>query len=586
MGDSSILTPGMTGGNECAQVPVEPQEQYLKKDYYLGEFESEEEKALARENLGVYSKENTYSKQESDISNKNAIKEAFTQHMSEEDPHGILPMVKPLLENMVKDDGSTPFKSPQIGVDPISDFHLVTKRFVNKLLNSHLLEEDPHKTLDKVQDILTSYVKLSQVYLKNQVYNTSEIDQKLTQFLRKDGSTPFNKPQMGVDPSLDGHLSTKRYVDQTMWNHLSDIDPHGFMSALNKRLAAYYKKSETYSRAETYSRTQIDAIIRTLVQDAANEAIQEHINQYDPHNTLAEVKKQGYVKQDGSTPFKVPQKGVEGVEENDLVTLSQLSSVKDQVVWNTSGPVQTTVGFVEDNSELPSQMSFQEIMDAIFYGKVIDVVSDPTALIGQEVDVKMTIRGTALISYAELYQGEELIGVFQKEDFAEDSLTVKSRPIYKDTIFTFKVYFNNTTMECQSTTRVSYGVFVGLLPQWYSGSNITYNYLEELAQEDSSNNKFYSGFVGNTLEEIKHKYNFVSPGNPKHLFLVVPKDYPDLRQMTTSTQQFTTEAFDIIDTIPLRIPGLQEDVLYKVYIYKQVLVTLDLEVTFKFEENE
>jgi hypothetical protein len=81
-----------------------------------------------------------------------------------------------------------------------------------------------------------------------------------------------------------------------MWKHLVDVDPHGFISTLNKRLANYYKKSETYSKAETYSRIQIDTIIRSLVMDAAREAIEEHINQFDPHNTLSEIRKEGYVK--------------------------------------------------------------------------------------------------------------------------------------------------------------------------------------------------------------------------------------------------------------------------------------------------
>ena len=62
--------------------------------------------------------------------------------------------------------------------------------------------------------------------------------------------------------------ATKRYVDSVMSNHLVDIDPHGFMTILNQRLALYYKKSDTYSKAETYSRAQIDSIINSLVVEA------------------------------------------------------------------------------------------------------------------------------------------------------------------------------------------------------------------------------------------------------------------------------------------------------------------------------
>lgn len=52
MADKDILTPG--AGGECAQ-PITTAEptNYLEKDNYLGEFESEVEKELARTNLGV-----------------------------------------------------------------------------------------------------------------------------------------------------------------------------------------------------------------------------------------------------------------------------------------------------------------------------------------------------------------------------------------------------------------------------------------------------------------------------------------------------------------------------------------------------
>lgn len=593
MGDNTILTPGQTGGQECAQPLQEQDTQYLKKDNYLGEFEEEAEKSLARENLGVYPKTSVYTQQEADIKSKTLIQEAMQQHLATEDPHGILPQIKSELTGAVKQDGSTPFLNPQTGVDPISDFHLTTKRFVQKLLNDHLLADDPHGIISQVEDILANYVKLSQVYLKNQVYTTQEVDSKLSGFIKKDGTTPFTKAQIGVDPLIDSHLSTKRYVDQVMWNHLVDIDPHGFMTTLNQRLANYYKKTETYSKAETYSRVQIDSIIRSLVKDAALEAIQEHIYQFDPHNILAEIKKEEYVKQDGSTPFKATQKGVEGVELNDLVTLSQLQNLQQKLqesidnkecIWRTSGPVQSTVGHVEDNSEVPSVMTFQEIMDAIFYGKMIDVTSVPVAAIGSIVDVTMCIRGGGVIQYAELYQNNQLIGTYYKEDFKDCCYTVNSLPIVQDTTFLFKVYYcNGSVLTDTWETKVSFGVFVGLLPQWYTGSIITWDYLLSLVQDDSFNNKFYGQYCPSNIEDINHRYNFQNPKDPKHLFIVVPKDFPELHQLITPSQQFGTDAFDIIDTIPLRLPGMTEDFLYTIYIYKQVLVTLNnLDVTFQF----
>jgi hypothetical protein len=69
----------------------------------------------------------------------------------------------------------------------------------------------------------------------------------------------------------------------------------------------------------------------------------------------------------------------------------------------TSGPVLTTVGYVEDNASLPRELTLQEIMDAIFYGKTIEVVAPEIAVVGSSVEVSMHIRGNATISSAELY---------------------------------------------------------------------------------------------------------------------------------------------------------------------------------------
>lgn len=61
--------------------------------------------------------------------------------------------------------------------------------------------------------MLEQYVKQSQVYFKNQLYTKNEIDQQSNKYLKGDGTTPFTKPQIGADPQIDSHLSTKRYVD-------------------------------------------------------------------------------------------------------------------------------------------------------------------------------------------------------------------------------------------------------------------------------------------------------------------------------------------------------------------------------------
>ena len=271
-----ILTPGLPANDSCEDQTSVETPNYLQKDNYLGEFETTAEKEIARANLGVPSLDEVYNKSESSILAKQIVQEALQQHLNEDDPHYILPLVDNKLIGVVKDDGSTPFKSPQSGVDPVNEYHLTTKKFVEDLLNHHLQVSDPHHIMDLVNEALLEYIKASQVYLKSEVYNKCEINDKLDEFVKYDGTVPFKRPQLGVDPKTDGHLTTKRYVDKTLYNHLTDIDPHNFLSILNNRLASYAKKDTVLDKSQTYSRTQIDSIINKLV----SESIEQYINEY------------------------------------------------------------------------------------------------------------------------------------------------------------------------------------------------------------------------------------------------------------------------------------------------------------------
>lgn len=584
MADNSILTPGGSGNNECA-TPIKEIDtsQFFKIDNYLSELVSEAEKQIARANLGVLGSEEVYDKTSADLQILQAVKTSMDTHLATEDPHNIIPTIVSKLEGFVKEDGTTPFLAPQTGVDPLTDLHLTTKRFVVDLMNSHLAKTDPHNIIPLVEEILKVYVTADQIYKKAELYTKSQTDELVKNFVKKDGTTPFLKPQLGAAPLADGHLSTKKYVDDVMFKHLVDADPHGFVSLLNQRLNNYFKKTETYSRAETYSRNQIDAIINQLVTDAARGAIEEHINQYDPHGTLKEIYSKHYVPRDGSVPFTAPQKGVDAVDDDDLVTKRQLAdSVVGESAWITSGPVQTTVGFVEDNSEVGEKLNLQEIMDAIFYGKSVDVKSPDYAPLGSVVDVEMYIRGSVgLVQFAELLQNGDVIGTYTKDDFVDGQLIVKSLPLNEDTTFTFRVHYpNGTYLEATTITKVAYDVFIGILPKWYAASNVNYDYLMELVKSDPDNNSI--DYSGDSATEIKHKYNFSSPLELKQIFIALPKNYPDLIGMTTPSQQFGIESFDVISDIPFTIPGQENSKIYKIYVFKESLVTLNLEVTFKF----
>ena len=584
---NTILTPGE---ENIKEPPIkEPIIPYLEKDNYLSEFQTIEEKAIARENLDVYSKDSVYNKTESDTLLDRTIKEAFDKYLNMEDPHGILPTVEEMIEGVVRNDGSTPFLAPQQGVDPVQDYHLATKRFVTRLLKEHTDAEDPHRILPEVEDMLEQYVKQSQVYFKNQLYTKNEIDQQSGQYIKRDGSTPFTKAQIGADPQIDSHLATKRYVDAVMYKHLVDVDPHGFIAILNKRLAQYAKVSNVYDKSQTYSRVQIDSIIRSLVHDAAKEAIIDHVSEFDPHNILAEVRKLKYTKQDGTTPFKAPQKGVDAVDPQDLVTLHQVEEKiseqlgePEQPTWITSGPVEAQVGMVKEGDTLASSITFQEAMDAIFYGKRVKLTVPELSNIGESFPITLCIQGSlATVDYAEIWQNGKYLATITKEDLEESGcVTVDGLPIDSDSEVTAKVFYTNGSIhEVIETVSVALPVFIGIISRWKFGNTITYNQLLELSLEDSKNNKFYD--KGIHLQSIEHSYDFDEDREQK-IIVALPVTYNDLTEMSNSAQVVTSDAFEVIDQIPFQVPGSTSDIIYKIYIYKQDLYSLNTTMKFKF----
>ena len=579
----TILTPDAFNETPIIQ---EEQNSFLV-DNYLSELETDNQKGIARENLGVYGKTDLYTQAEVDNIVNKVVGDAIRQLLTSDDPHQILPKVHDLLKDYLKTDGTTPFTAPQQGVTPLMGSHLTTKNFVMDLLQTHVSKSDPHNTMLLVNDELKQYALKNNVYGKTDVYTKEQINKLNKSFVKSDGTTPFLSPQSGVTPIIDQHLTTKRYVDNVMFKHEVSADPHGFLTILNQRLANYYKTTETYSKAETYSRAQIDKVINTLVVDAAGQAVKEHTRQFDPHNILKEVFKEHYVKRDGSVPFTDRQKGVEGIEDNDLITLSQLEKAKleleskmEHPIWVTSGPVQTTVGYVEDNSSVPATMTFQEAMDAIFYGNIVDVITPKTASIGTSVPVTMTIRGNALINGAKLYQDGVLIGEFEREHFLEWSHEFQSNPILKNTTFTFVVeYINGQSSTAECICKVSYGIFVGAVPKACLPGDLRYNAMLDLVNQGLGEMFGYDEDV----TEIKYKFNWY--GDLKKITLAIPSSYNQLDFIYTASQHFGTDAF-YIDEIPVSVPGVDEPILYTYYMYEQPLVAFDSEITFKLSKHE
>lgn len=575
----TILTP-----TPCETPTVMEEQNSFLIDNYFSELENDSQKGIARENLGVYGKTDLYTKVEVDNNIGKAVNDSVKQLLAADDPHQILPKVYTLLTDHVRKDGTIPFTAPQSGVDPLLDNHLTTKRFVNSLFDQHLKVTDPHNVMELVNEVLKQYPLAKDVCYKTDVFTKEYINKLIKSYVKTDGTTPFTAPQSGVTPIIEQHLTTKRYVDNLMFKHNVEVDPHGFLTILNQRLGNYYKTTETYSKQETYSRAQIDQVINTLVTDAAYQAVKEHLRQFDPHGILKEIYKEHYVKRDGSVPFTSIQKGIDGIEDNDLATVGQVNRIKEELtgqfnqlqpIWVTSGPIQTTVGFMEDESSVPPIMTFQEAMDAIFYGKIISIETQKIAASGMIIPITLGVRGNSFFEKAELYQNGLLIRTFTFDDFQDWTCTIDSNPILTNTTFDFIVTFiNGTKVSASSITEVSYGIFVGALPKVCQPGDVSRNVMLELIEKDPINYAMYYS------ESIVHKFDFACTDQPCKLTIAIPKEYKQLEYMNTSSQHFNKEAFNITE-VPIIVPGINEAIIYNFYVYKENLIALHSEVTFK-----
>lgn len=587
MANSSILIPGQS---ESIDTPSTiQQDKYLQIDNYLSEYSSSGQQEVVRENLGVPSKESVFTIEETIAKIDEKIVYALSQLLQQEDPYNILPEVNTLIQLMTKTDGSTPFTSPQKGIDPIENRDLTTKQYVDTKLQNHLSSNDPHNIIDKVQNILVDYIKASQVYLKQEVYNQEEVIQLLKSYIQNNGDTPFINPQVGVDPQVDSHLATKRYIDNVLYQHQVSQDPHNLVTYINDLLSKYSKNSDVFNKNETYSRNEINSIIGSLVQQETSKKVNEYTKEFN--DEINKIYSQNYIKKDGTIKFSNPQKGVDAIEVDEFITLKQLNDVKTELskqitsnVWVTSGPVKASVGLVQEGTTLPETLSIQDAFDTIFYGESIEIICPQYTTIGQKCTIKLIVRGPIdNINAIEIYQSGTLISTLNKESFQDKIAYIDSNVILQDTEFTIKVKYHNIEDKTYKvTTKIMIPVFVGLLPKWKTASTITMEYLKELQQEDVNGtmNRFID--KANNTDSINFNYSF-DDEELKHIFIVLPKEYPDLVSINTSAQTFYLGAFDVINMIPLQVDNVEDSVIFKIYVYKQTLSNLHSKITFNFE---
>lgn len=567
MSNDAIMVPGQDDYLENNQEETLNQE-YLTVDGSLKEIAENGTTDVARNYLNVYSKKETYSKLEvDDITD--GIQTQLNEHT--EQATTIINGVRESLDNIQQNLNSFVIKDGEISFDKtpkVRNEYLVTVSNLLKRLETYSTNKNVEETYQDIIEILESYALISEVYKKSDLYTKSQIDKTLYDYVTFKDLTEKNIN--AKCPKTRTNISTKGYVDDVMKSHRNELDPHNFLSTLTTKLSNYYKKSEVFTKAQTYSRAQLDEIIDNLVSNACKSLIEDHISN-TPHLTTAEVRQI-----------------VKLYAQSNLVSQSDIDAIKSDIddkidnvkpIWKTSGPVLTTVGFVEDNTELPSEMTMQEILDAIFYGSKISINVDPTVSLGNSTEVTICIHSGIQVESIELLQNGKVIPI-DDSNFEEGCQTIPTDALMEDTEFKFKVTFvNGLEQEETAKVKVVAPSFVGLLPKWRFGTYITMKYLEELAASDPKNNRF----ILEQPKSVSQTYQF-KDSELKHPFIVVPADGNNLVELVTKSQNFSSDAFDAFDVInmmPLQIEN--KSIIYKVYVYRQALSSLNQTLTFNFE---
>lgn len=589
MGDNDILIGGQTSG--CNTEPTETSidtSNFLQKDQYLGEFSDQailpdgstfNEKAKVRDNLDIYSRSEVEDMVDTEHDHMlQTVNSTMRQHLEQDDPHGS----KVYADEAIRQQYNT-----------ITVELNTLKANLESLLNRRLLEFVKTNDFEtfKSQVLRDMALAFENVYTKAKVYTKDEINVLNSQFVKINGTTPFTKPQEGIDPKLDRHLATKRYVDNVFAHATDFLNNIEFRTWINQRLAAYAKLSDTYNRNTIDNKLQnlVDSVVETAVNKALTDILADHLEAEDPHGDRAYADGKFATKESITNLSKedVPDLVEELERDRDAATAAAIKEAEP--VWKTAGPVQTTVGFVEDNTDFQGkEFTLQGIMDAIFYGKQVQIDAGDEVVMGATTDVTITVHGsTETVTRIVIKQGDEVLAELEASDLDDNGqATVKSLPIIEDTEFTVEVYYYgiDEPVTASTTVKVGFATFIGIIPKYETASTISWDRLVELANSDPTNNKFFSTRE-ESISDLELRYNFETPGDPKQIFVAVPADYPDIVEMATSSQQFGIDAFNVVQQVPLNIKlqnGVIKTMLYKYFVYKQAIVTLSTKVTFKF----
>lgn len=539
---------------------LQEQEKYLLIENALAELcKSANLQDAARQNLRVYSadqiEEILNGLREDDNKLRDDVNDDITSLSEQLNLHSnAIESIEDKFNDYVTKGNATFTNTPTVNDEP-----LVKKSEVESKLEDYAEKTEVNnlKTeLSSTQESITNLV--NNVWTTDESYSANQIDRKLNDYVLKN----------------ENYYATQSFVksqtNKAIKSHLDAVDPHGMQSKLETALKKYAKANDVYKIKDTYNRRQIDEIIEDLVEKQLEEPIQHHkntvvhLNSQDVRNIVSDIN------------YLVKKKDLTELQES---LIDKVES--NQPIWKTSGPVLTTVGFIEDNTELPEQMTLQKVLDSIFYGNIINISANEPVKIGDKVELTICIRMGITAHSIKLYReenGTEIeIGEFDQSEFDDGCIVVTPKdPITGETKFTLKVEYGEEQDQESVLIKPVYPLFVGILPKTMDSYQITMGYLKELVNSDPVNNAFKDSLP------IVHNYNFVGAHK---LIVGIPSHYTmALYNMSNSIQSFKIDAFSI-HHIDLTLEGVGL-VKYDFYKYEQPLSKLDSKVTFNFEDVE
>jgi hypothetical protein len=434
-------------------------------------------------------------------------------------------------------------------VDPVSDFHLTTKRFVTQLLDDVLKKVDPDRSEELIRSALEDYIKAAKVFTKEETYSKEKIDELFLKYVRRDGSRSFTGAQQGLHPSGDYDLTTKKYVDDLIYGYIKESDLDNFKLYVNNALNAKVKGSDVYKKSETYSRAQLEFLLQSLVNDAAKEAIAQHIND-SYHLGLEDI--ETYLEEYARKQAK----------DSKYITLAMLNDILSQYkkdseesaaaaagMYIPHGHITspTNVGWISPSTDLPNEMTYQDLFDLIFYDSNVEVsVDDPYVEEGTSTLVCVDIKATGItaIEYVEVWLNDGKIAEIPYSDFSADGeYKLCNVDITRTSEIKVIIYYTNgsTKEDIIEVTAVA-PVYLGLLPKWLPAENLTYEILQELISDDglinveNYNEPIYGDAANNkkiiapvTEEGFPNQHaEFVYNGLLRRPFIMYPVATPDV----------------------------------------------------------